>query len=119
MTPHDDWQETDAELHPIWREVFNHEPVGADLESPCPACHNRTLHRWFHLDFAKPKTVLGVAYAGHGRGWEWCSHCLTFEHYMDGFVPIWWREPYVVDPGALAYHPGAIEEARRNSLPSG
>ncbi|MFF4370176.1 hypothetical protein [Streptomyces sp. NPDC001594] len=111
------WHETDGELHPSWRKAFNEEPVGADLTSPCPSCGRQTLHRWFRLDFAKPKTILGVDYSGHGRAWEWCSHCRTFEHYMDGFVPVWWDEPYSVSSDALTYHPEAIEEARRKSLP--
>ncbi|WP_314250507.1 hypothetical protein [Streptomyces sp. DSM 40907] len=106
------WQETSQEMHSLWRDVFNSEATTTDLSALCPSCQNKDLHRWFVLESAKPRTVLGVEYSGRGRVWEWCGTCHTFEHYMDGFVPIWWAEPYRVDADELRYDPGPVEAAR-------
>jgi hypothetical protein len=55
----------------------------------------------------------GARFKGHGRLWEWCSTCRTFEHFRDGFVPEWWVEPYSVERQLLRYDPEPIESARK------
>lgn len=109
------WREADAESYTAWRRIFNAGWTGSDVPDPCPVCGSRTLHQWYMQDDTDAKVLRGVRYKGRGRLWEWCSTCRTFEHYRDGFVPVWWMEPYHVEPGHLRYDPGPIEAARETA----
>jgi hypothetical protein len=106
------WQEVDLDRRPAWRRAFNDDWSGANLAAPCPVCSKNTLHRWYVVESDRAVTLRGQAFVGHGRLWEWCSNCHTYEYYPDGYVPDWWKPPYSVDPSLLRYDPGPIEQAR-------
>lgn len=116
MSAWSSWHETDAEQHGPWRAAFNREPVGPAPAGPCPVCGVPSLHRWYVLDDDDARVLRGARYLGHGRLWEWCATCRTYEHYRDGFVPEWWKAPFAVDPELLRYDPGPVEEARQASI---
>lgn len=114
MSESHSWQETDADTHPMWRQVFNRDWQGPDLSEDCPVCKQKALHRWYIQEDQAARVLRGVQFAGRGRLWEWCSACRTFEHYPDGFVPEWWASPYSVPVNELRYDPGPIEEHRQD-----
>ncbi|MFE6287852.1 hypothetical protein [Streptomyces sp. NPDC057877] len=86
------------------------------MASPCPVCSAPSLHRWYHQESDRAMIRGGRRYLGHGRLWEWCSTCRTFEHYPDALVPDWWVAPYEVAAEELRYDPGPIEKARMSAL---
>ncbi|MRH86170.1 hypothetical protein GFY24_01600 [Nocardia sp. SYP-A9097] len=111
-----EWRPVPSELYAEWREVFNRDWSGAEVESACPVCESKTLRRWYALDEDTAMVLRGVEFSGQGRLWEWCSSCQVYETFPDGYVPGWWSPPYQVDDSALGHDPHAIECARLSHL---
>ncbi|MEV0129407.1 hypothetical protein AB0H83_13245 [Dactylosporangium sp. NPDC050688] len=98
----------DAQMND-WGDVFDASQEGETLSSPCPVCGATTLHRWFDLHRADPRTVAGLPWQGRGSQWQWCSTCRSYLH-TSGLVPLWWTTTIEVDPEVLTHSPGPIEE---------
>ena len=109
------WSEVSSDQHELWRRTFNAEPDVEDLSAGCPLCAEPALHRWYHLDGQDEVHLSGRRYLGHGRLWEWCAACGSFEYFGDGFVPDWWRSDLVVADELLTWSPMAVEESRRRA----
>jgi hypothetical protein len=106
------WQSVGTSLRSEWRSVFNTEWSGIDVGGNCPRCGVASLHHWYAADTPADVKLRGSRYVAHGRLWEWCSNCRTFEYLPDGYVPEWWRPPFDVEPSILGYEPESIEQAR-------
>ena len=106
------WRDVPEGLTVVWRVIFDRSSEGLDLDSTCPVCGARTLHRWFHLATPKPVVTAGRRWLGRGGEWQWCSTCKSFEH-SSGLVPDWWKDPLRVDATQLMSDPDVIEEARK------
>ena len=100
---------TDTRLH----RALNVGWSSADLMAQCPVCGSRTLHRWYHQEDTVAREFGGVRFKGHGRLWEWCSTCQTFEYLPDGLVPEWWTTPFNVEPRLPKSNPEPFEDVRR------
>lgn len=112
MSEEPTWHEVDLERRTAWRRIFNDDWHNDAPEAACPVCSKSTLHRYYVVESSRVVTLRGESFVGHGRLWEWCSSCRTFEYYPDGYVPAWWDAPYTVDPSLLRYDPDPIETAR-------
>jgi hypothetical protein len=106
------WREVDLERRLTWRRIFNADWQNDAPTVACPVCSQPTLHRWYIAESDRAVNLRGQSFVGHGRLWEWCSTCRTYEYYPDGYVPDWWEAPYAVDAALLCSDPSPIEAAR-------
>lgn len=111
MTMRREWKSVPESLWIKWRDIFDASQSGLNVQGVCPVCGAAELHRWYDTPrrFDLGREVPG--FKGRGGQWQWCSGCLSYEHYS-GLVPDWWEGHLSVDSKSLTHQPEAIEKAR-------
>ncbi len=103
------WNSVPQDKLDDWRKAFAQCDEVVNPEAACPVCNQQTLHRYYHLH--RSESNVNPGFVGRGGLWEWCSSCLSFEHYSSR-VPDWWSCPFLVDEANLYAIPETIEAAR-------
>jgi hypothetical protein len=98
------WRDVDPEHEGDWRRAFAEDASNADVPMACPVCGQPTLRRY-----------LRSYRASRGGGWEWCSSCLSYQHYQ-AVVPSSWEGCELLDAvpmSVLEHAPEFLERALR------
>lgn len=111
------WHDVPGVAAAQWRAIFDASTEGVNVAGVCPVCGSTSLHRYFHTHKVGPINEGGRTWAGSGSEWQWCSHCLAYQH-TSGLVPDWWVTPIRVPESDLRHDSGPIEEARHEANPS-
>lgn len=93
-----------------WRAVFAASKGGSNVKGTCPICFAERLHRYYQVGPVVEKESGGIRFVARGACWEWCSCCLTYEHYS-ALVPDWWTNDLSVDENQLTAFPDALEDS--------
>jgi hypothetical protein len=110
------WQFIPDDRWSRWRQTFNKSLGGMAIDGGCPICEKPCLLRWYAVEFGEPGVMAnGEPHIGHGRLWECCSNCLSYEYIPDNLVPAWWQPPFDVEPASIGVTHQVIEEIRRSS----
>lgn len=104
------WQSVPCEKLSSWRRAFELNPGNHDVEAGCPVCGKPELHRYYQVGPPIDRIVNGVVFVARGACWEWCSSCLSYEHYS-ALVPDWWHSNLAVDESLLTAYPDVLEHA--------
>jgi hypothetical protein len=104
------WKGVPNENSAAWVSIFAESREGLNLSAACPVCGAFTLHRYFGRPGGTVLPDMAHDFLGKAGLWEWCSSCLSFEHYS-ALVPRWWAGSLPVDDAKLTALPDQLDEA--------